>query len=116
MYESGLKKSINDPVSFAKKCIKNGAGEIILYSIDQDGMMEGYDINLLKKFVDNITVPIVIMGGAGNLNDFSLAIKSGASAVAAGSFFSFYGKYKSVLLNYPNEESLNIIFKEISSQ
>jgi cyclase len=81
------------PVEYAKKIENEGAGEILINSIDRDGVMEGYDIELIKAISSSVRIPIIACGGAGNLNDFSLAVKEGgASAVAAGSFFVFHGK------------------------
>ena len=82
--------------------VESGAGEIFLNSVDCDGVMEGYDLTLIKKVSQRVNVPIIASGGAGKIEDMSLAIsEGGASAVAAGSLFVFYGKHKAVLMNYP---------------
>jgi len=82
--------------------VESGAGEIFLNSVDRDGMMEGYDLALIKQVSQSINIPIIASGGAGKIEDMSLAIsEGGASAVAAGSLFVFYGKQKGVLINYP---------------
>lgn len=82
--------------------VEAGAGEIFLNSVDRDGMMEGYDLALIKQVSQSINIPIIASGGAGKIEDMSLAIsEGGASAVAAGSLFVFYGKQKGVLINYP---------------
>jgi len=96
-----------DPVAFAKPAIDMGAGEILLTSIDRDGTMEGYDLDLIRKVADAIPVPLVACGGAGSLRDFHDAIhQGGASAVAAGSFFVFVGKHRAVLVTYPSRDDL----------
>ena len=89
-----------------KKLNEAGVGEIILHSISRDGMMNGYDIEMIKKVSSSIEQPLVALGGASEMNDFKDAIDSGASAVAAGSFFVFFGKHKAVLITYPKIEEI----------
>ncbi|MBI2287960.1 MAG: imidazole glycerol phosphate synthase subunit HisF [Chloroflexi bacterium] len=101
-----------DPVTMATKMEAIGAGEILLTSIDRDGTMQGYDLELIKLVTDATTVPIIACGGAGELSDFADAVrKGGASAVAAGSMFVFHGRRRAVLINFPTraelESSLN---------
>jgi len=91
-----------DPVLFAIEMQKLGAGEIVVNSIDQDGVMKGYDMNLINKIRDVINIPITVMGGAGTLDDIGSVIQQhGIIGVAAGSLFVFKGKYRAVLINYP---------------
>lgn len=79
-----------DPVWWAKECERLGAGEILLTSIDRDGTMTGYDLDLLKSVTSAVKIPVICSGGAGKLSDFSDAIlQGGASAVAAASLFHF---------------------------
>lgn len=78
-----------------------GAGEIFINSIDRDGLMEGYDLELISLVSKNTTIPVVASGGAGSLEHFHQALGAGASAVAAGSMFVFYGKHRAVLISYP---------------
>jgi cyclase len=82
-----------------------GVGEIIINSIDRDGTMQGYDMNLID-FVRNATdVPLTVLGGAGTLNDIkNLIAKFKIIGAAAGSLFVFKGKYRAVLINYPNRK------------
>lgn len=87
---------------FVKLMENNGAGEILLNSVDKDGTMNNYDFNLIKIVSESVSIPIIACGGAGNLTDLSSAINSGATAAAAGSLFVFYGKHKAVLINYPS--------------
>jgi cyclase len=99
------------PVDWARKVVELGAGELFVNSIDNDGTMEGYDLNVLKEISANVNIPVIACGGAGNLNHFRDAIKTGgASAVAAGSFFVFHGKFRSVLITYPTAEELKKVF------
>lgn len=90
------------PEDHAAALVQAGAGEIFLNSIDCDGQMQGYDIELIKKVSTSVNVPVVACGGAGTLDHMRKAmIQGGASAVAAGSMFVFYGKHSAVLINYP---------------
>lgn len=93
-----------NPVEFAKQCESLGAGEIVINSVDRDGLMSGYDYKLLNEIRSAISLPMTILGGASSLEDISEAIKLfGIIGVAAGSLFVFKGKYKAVLINYPND-------------
>jgi cyclase len=90
------------PEEHAASLVKAGVGEIFLNSIDCDGQMQGYDIELIKKVSATVNVPVVACGGAGTLDHMRRAMsQGGASAVAAGSMFVFYGKHRAVLINYP---------------
>ncbi len=80
-----------------------GAGEIVISSIDNDGLMKGYDLALVDKIREAISVPLTVLGGAGSLRDIGQLInKYGAIGAAAGSLFVFKGVYRAVLINYPN--------------
>ena len=79
-----------DPVSHARELVKLGAGEIFLNSIDQDGMMDGYDLNMADKIVKAVSIPVIICGGAGNFMHLAEALtKTDISAVACASLFNF---------------------------
>ncbi|MDN5054582.1 AglZ/HisF2 family acetamidino modification protein [Aliarcobacter butzleri] len=81
-----------------------GVGEIVLNSIDNDGVMSGYDLNLIEKIKPLVNVPMTVLGGAGTLEDIKKLIeKFGIIGCSAGSLFVFKGKYKAVLINYPNK-------------
>jgi len=95
-----------DPVEFAKKMQDAGAGEIFLNSIDKDGTFNGYDLELIRKVSAELSIPVIASGGAGEVEDFDKAIKSGASAVAAGSMFVFQRPHKAVLISYPSQKEL----------
>ena len=91
-----------DPVSLAKQLQDAGAGEIVINSIDRDGFMQGYDLDLASQVRDVLTVPVTIMGGAGSLEHVGqLVSKLGVVGAAAGSLFMFKGKHRAVLINYP---------------
>jgi cyclase len=88
--------------------IEAGAGEIFINSIDRDGTMNGYDIDLIRKVSDATRVPVIASGGAGSVQDLVQAVRvGGASAVAAGSIFVFHGRHKAVLINYPKDTFAN---------
>ena len=90
----GRNKTGIDAVEFAKKVEDNGAGEILLTSMDKDGTKSGYDVDLLKKITNTINIPLIASGGVGTLDHFYDGIvKGGASAVLAASIFH-YGEYK----------------------
>ncbi|MFX1277577.1 MAG: glycosyl amidation-associated protein WbuZ [Promethearchaeota archaeon] len=87
---SGTKSTGLDPVEFALEVEKRNAGEILLTSIDRDGTMKGYDIQLIKKISSAVSIPIIASGGAGNYEHMLQAIRDGnANAVAASSIFQF---------------------------
>jgi imidazole glycerol-phosphate synthase subunit HisF len=82
-----------------------GAGELILQSIDRDGTMTGYDLELIRQVASTVEIPVVAGGGAGSLDDVVSAIREGgAAAAAAGSLFVFHGKHRAVLVTYPSYE------------
>lgn len=92
-----------NPVELAKQFESLGAGEIVLNSIDHDGMMNGYDLPLVEKVREAITLPLTVLGGAGSLNDIGKLIeRHGIIGASAGSLFVFKGVYKAVLINYPS--------------
>jgi imidazole glycerol-phosphate synthase subunit HisF len=99
------------PAEYAKKIENDGAGEIMINSIDRDGMMGGYDIELIKSISSSVRIPVIALGGAGSLNDFKQAVRmGGASAAAAGSFFVFHGKRRAVLITYPSYSEISDLF------
>jgi len=107
----GTRKIGQDPIVFAKKAAEQGAGEILLTSIDREGSMEGYDLELTKKVSAAVSIPVIASGGAGTLQHIKEAIQSGAQAAAAGSMFVFHGRRRAVLINYPDKKELEELFK-----
>ena len=95
-----------DPAVFARQMEEMGAGEILLNSIDRDGTWEGYDLELIEKVADAVTIPVIALGGAGHMGHFSEAVQSGASACAAGSMVVYQGRNKGVLINFPTRSEL----------
>ena len=88
-----------------------GAGEILINFVDTDGTYKGFDLNTLEEIVQLVRIPVVVVGGAGNLGHLKNAFDRGASAVSAGSLFVYHGPHKAVLINYPTREQIEkIIF------
>jgi cyclase len=103
--ECGTKEINVDLGRHIANLVELGVGEIFLNNIDRDGMMAGYDLPLIRHISAKLKVPLVVCGGAGSTNDLDEAVESGASGVAAGSMFVYYGKHKAVLINYLTERS-----------
>jgi imidazole glycerol-phosphate synthase subunit HisF len=91
-----------DPVLLAQQMQDAGAGEVVINSINHDGQMQGYDIDLARSFKQALHVPVTFMGGAGSIKHLAELIEQlGVVGLAAGSLFVFKGKYRAVLINYP---------------
>jgi imidazole glycerol-phosphate synthase subunit HisF len=91
-------------VELATKFEALGAGEIVVNSIDRDGGMQGYDLKLIELVNKAVTVPVTALGGAGSLEHIKeLVDRFGIIGAAAGSQFVFKGKYRAVLINYPDQ-------------
>jgi len=109
---NGKKTTGINPFKFIEEAQEFGAGEIVINSIDQDGVMKGFDMSLIDKARERSSLPMTFLGGAGNLDDIKKVIdKHKIIGVAAGSLFVFKGKYKAVLINYPNKSEKDLLFK-----
>jgi len=108
---SGKVKAELDPVALARLAEKMGAGEIIVNSISNDGLMKGYDLELIKQISEAVQIPVIACGGAGNLDHLRAASNAGAHALAAGSMFVYHGQRNAVLINYPEKTELISNFK-----
>jgi len=110
---NGTKKTGISPVKFVEEIKELGVGEIVINSIDRDGTMEGYDYQLIDKIRNLTTLPMTILGGAGSLEDIGdLISRYKIIGSGAGSIFVFKGKYRAVLINYPNDkEKMDLIKK-----
>jgi cyclase len=96
-----------DPVEWAQEVEKRGAGEILLTSIDREGTWQGFDLELVKRVTDAVSVPVIAHGGAGCIEDVGNVVKkAGASAVALGSMVVFQKKGMGVLVNFPDKAKL----------
>lgn len=101
------------PVEFAKEVESLGAGEIVINSIANDGMMKGYDLDIVDRIRSVITVPMTVLGGAGSSIDIKkLVEKHGVIGAAAGSLFVFKGIYKAVLISYLSETDKALIHRK----
>jgi cyclase len=107
---SGTRDLQRDPVAHAQAMERAGAGEILINSIDRDGVMHGYDLELIRQVSQSVSVPVVAAGGAGELRHFREAVDHGAAGVAAGSMFVFHGKHRAVLITYPTYQQLEQLF------
>lgn len=101
------------PIAFAKEMEGLGVGEIVINSIDRDGMMKGYDLGLVHAIRQAVSVPITVLGGAGSLKDIASLFQTfGIIGAAAGSLFVFKGIYRAVLINYPNRKEKDALFAQ----
>ena len=92
---------------------ESGVGEVILTSIDRDGTMKGYDLKIIDQVRKITSLPLTVLGGAGSLDDIGDLIKKySIIGAGAGSIFVFKGKYKAVLINYPNDKEKTDLIKK----
>lgn len=95
------------PTEFARQMEQAGAGELVVQAVERDGMMSGYDIDLVKSISEAVSIPVVALGGAGTFEHMRQARNEGhASALAAGSMFVFHGPKNGVLINYPEKSEM----------
>ena len=110
---NGTKKTGINPLKFVEEIKELGVGEIVINSIDRDGTMKGYDYQLIDKIRNITTLPMTILGGAGSLEDIgNLINKYKIIGAGAGSIFVFKGKYRAVLINYPNDKEKTDLIKK----
>lgn len=113
---SGKKKTKWDVMDWVRHIESCGAGEIFLTSIDRDGSMKGYDVSLIKRVSNAVSIPVVASGGAGCLDDLSEAVYEGdASACAAGSYLVLHGKRRAVLISFPKQKELDLLFNRFGA-
>jgi cyclase len=101
-FKGGSIKSLFSPVELAQIAENAGAGELILNSIDRENTYQGYDLELLKKVIGAVQIPVVVSGGASSNQDFDAAKQIGASGMAAGSMFVYQRPHNAVLISYPS--------------
>lgn len=110
----GHKATGKHPLAYAQEMERLGAGELILNAIDRDGMMQGYDLELIPLITQAINIPVVACGGAGSVAHLAQAVQEGgASAAAAGSMFVFQGPHRAVLITYPSAAELKNAFRGV---
>lgn len=111
--KAGTKSINSNPFEYARQMEERGAGEIIIQSIDKDGTMSGYDVNMVKKIAESVTIPVVSLGGAGKWADLiEINAKVSLNGIAAGSLFVYHGERHAVLVNYPGKEEILQLFKQ----
>ena len=111
MTRAGTQTTGLDVRAHAEEMARRGAGELFLTSIDRDGTMAGYDLDLIRQVASAVPIPVVACGGAGSTADLVTAVREGgAAAVAAGSLFVFHGKHRAVLITYPSYEVRSQLF------
>jgi len=112
--KNGTSSTSYTPIEFAQLMQEKGAGEILVNSIDDDGMMLGYNQELIASVAKSVDIPVIACGGAGSVDDLSRVVLEGkASAAAAGSLFVFHGPRRAVLINLPEKEAIRTSFKSI---
>lgn len=98
---NGTRMLDRDPVEYAREMEQRGAGEILLYSTERDGVMDGYDLEVTRVVAEAVRIPVIACGGAGQRQHLRTAVtEGGATAAAAGSIFVFQGRNRSVVVNY----------------
>lgn len=104
---NGRNKVKIDPVEYAQEVVAKGAGEILLTSMNNEGTWDGYDLDIIKKVSNEVDIPVIALGGAGNISHIAQAVKeAGASAVGLGSLVVYQKKGMGVLVNFPNRKKL----------
>lgn len=108
---NGKRNTRRDPIELARELEQRGVGEITVNSIDNDGVMKGYELDIARRMRAAVSVPMTILGGAGTLRDIEALVKEfGIIGAGAGSLFVFKGVYRAVLINYPNRAQKDAIF------
>lgn len=108
--QGGREHEPKDIATWVRTAVECGAGEVLLQDVDRDGTMAGLDLEMLSAVKGHVNVPIVVAGGAASHDDIAGAVAAGASAVAAGSIFVFYGPHRAVLLQYPSPVELDALW------
>ena len=95
------------PLEYAKKLEDLGVGEVVVQSVDQDGEMQGYDLELTKTINEALKIPVVALGGAGKFADMQVLYKhTKVNGLASGSMFIYQGSNRGVLISYPEREEI----------
>ena len=104
----GSRATRYSPVDFARVMEDKGAGELIIQSIERDGTMKGYDIDLIRSISQAVSIPVVALGGAGRIEDLVEGYRNGfANGLAAGSLFLYQDRGRGVLINYPQRTDVS---------
>jgi cyclase len=111
LYSAAKGKTLSKPwMDHLHDVVQAGAGELVINSVDCDGIMGGMDLELIAQTAKLSSVPLIAMGGVGSLANILDAVRAGADAVAAGAFFVFYGPHRAVLITYPKYTELETLF------
>ena len=109
---NGTKRTGKLAEQVAAETERLGAGEIVVNSIDRDGLMKGYDLALATRIRAATRLPMTVLGGAGSLADIGALIGAcGVIGASAGSLFVFKGTYRAVLINYPTQAQKDEIIR-----
>lgn len=112
LYSASKEKILKQPwLTYLKDAVSAGAGEVLLNSVNHDGLMAGMNIGSIREASAALSVPLIAIGGVGSLADIKMAIQAGASAVAAGSFFVYQGPHRAVLITYPRYLELETLLR-----
>lgn len=105
----GRRPAERTAIELARALAEAGAGEILLQSIDRDGLRTGMDLEAVREVSAALTVPLIALGGAGDVGHLDAALAAGAAAAASGSAFSFIGRLRAVLINYPAARAVDTV-------
>lgn len=109
---NGTKNTGIELMQFISEMEELGVGEVVINSIERDGLMNGYDLGLIKDVKNKVNIPLTVIGGAGSIQDIGEVIhQNGIIGVGAGSLFVFKGKYKAVLIHYPTIDEKRELIK-----
>lgn len=109
---SGKKKHKIGLLEWVAELEQLGAGELLLTSIDKEGTWSGFDLNLIHKVTETVSIPVIAHGGAGNVQHIGEVVKQAqASAVALGSMIVYQQKGMGVLVNFPDDADLNRVLE-----
>lgn len=101
LYSGGGKRRQSvDVMEHIQRLESQGVGELVVQSVDRDGVMAGYDLAFVEKVAKSVPIPVICIGGAGSVEHLREGLRAGASAAGAGSMFVFQGPHKAVLISY----------------
>jgi imidazole glycerol-phosphate synthase subunit HisF len=109
---SASHETARQPLEFCRQLQDLGVGEIILQSVDRDGMRGGFDLELIRSVATQLSIPLVALGGAADAAHLAQALRAGASAAASGSAFVFIGALRAVLVTYPNPKRMDALLSD----
>lgn len=110
LFHAARRKTLNRAwIEFIQSVVAAGAGEVVINSVDREGLMEGMDFRLVHLASEAVSIPVIATGGAGSLDDIKSAANAGASAVAAGAFFVYHGPHRAVLITFPEYAELEAL-------